>query len=377
MIIVEPTSARYEVTEQSIPTDEHLLERISAIENRLSRLTERLERSLDLLLRQAQNSYFDRSLIKTLIGVLSEDGVVETTRLERLWNDRCEQDAIEQQQSSKRDELRVKILAAPPPANPKAFADLVGEGFLLLQERQTAVGIDKLQRAAEMTDSNSALNLFIGEHFFRNGKSQIARAYLTKVHEAAPDDIRVSLLLGLTCADDGDAETAKALLANAIKRGGSCFAGHYGLGWLHMTENKWRKALIEFKRALNANPSPEAHYVLGCLYYKMDRDLLAVKHLCKAIELDENYLEAFHLLALVYSRTGKPALAEAAFRKSVPHTSSAGRKTRKSVKKKTQNALPLFAPVDSHNRGLINGTSRRIAEALKNDALNAFTQGNR
>jgi len=95
MIVVEPSSARFEVGEQAIPTDEHLLERISFVENRLSRLTERLERSLDLLLRQAQNSYFDRSLVKTLIGLLTDDGLVETTKLEQLWNDRCEMEALE------------------------------------------------------------------------------------------------------------------------------------------------------------------------------------------------------------------------------------------------------------------------------------------
>src|SRR5206468_1317011 len=133
---------RFEISEQGMPTDEHLLERISIVENRLSRLTERLERSLDLLLRQAQNSYFDRSLVKTLIGLLTEDGLIETARLERLWNDRCEKDAIEQRENSQRDELRLKILATPPATNPEAFADLVGEGFLALEDRHTAVGID-------------------------------------------------------------------------------------------------------------------------------------------------------------------------------------------------------------------------------------------
>src|SRR6476660_1639772 len=125
MIVVESTSARFEAAEQSVSTDEHLLERISIVENRLSRLTERLERSLDLLLRQAQNSYFDRSLVKTLIGLLTEDGLIETKRLEQLWNERCQQEALEQQESSQRAELRSRILATPPKKNSKTFAELV------------------------------------------------------------------------------------------------------------------------------------------------------------------------------------------------------------------------------------------------------------
>jgi hypothetical protein len=96
MIIVEPSSLRFEVGSTGPSTDEHLLERISAAENRVARLAERLERSLDLLLRYAQNAYFDRSLVRALVSLLAEDGVVQTERLEKLWNERCQHDSAEQ-----------------------------------------------------------------------------------------------------------------------------------------------------------------------------------------------------------------------------------------------------------------------------------------
>ena len=365
MIVVEPTSARFELNEQAVSTDEHLLERISILENRVSRLTERLERTLDLLLRQVQNSYFDRSLVKTLIGVLSEDGFVEASKLEQLWNERCEKDALDQQQKSQRDELRSRILASPPPNNSKAFKDLVGEGFLLLQDRQTAIGIDKLLRAADLADSNSALNLFIGEHFFRDGQTQIARTYLSRAHQAAPDDVRVSLLLGLSCADDGDSAAAKELLANALQHGGSCFAGHYGLGWGHMIENRWRKALAEFKRALEVRPSPEAHFALASLYYRLDRDELARRHLSKAIEMDSDYQEALELLAVVYDRIGEPELAQGLLTK-VAKTRAGGKRGKGRRREK------VFDEVKRPSQGLINGADQRLSTAVREDALRAF-----
>ena len=372
MIVVEPSSAKFEVTEQAVPTDEHLLERISIVENRLSRLTERLERSLDLLLRQAQNSYFDRSLVKTLIGLLTEDGVIETTRLEQLWNERCRQDAMDQQESSQRAELRLKILATPPKKNSKTFVELVGEGFLAFEEKQTELGIDKLQRAAEMTDSNSALNLLIAEHFFRSGKTRIARAYLTKVYAATPDDLRVSLLLGLTCADDGDVETAKKLLSDAIEKGGSCFAGHYGLGWLHLVENRRRKALTHFKRALEASPSPEAHFALASLYYELQRYEFASRHLEQAIEMDGKYQQAYLLLALVYHRIGKDDLAAETLSRS--RSTGRERKTGKSRNTPAHGPDSLSENTNSLTNGLITGADRRIASALREDALRAFLQ---
>ena len=54
MLVVEPNSSRFEASQAGVSTNEHLLERISATENRITRLAERLERGLDLVLGQAQ-----------------------------------------------------------------------------------------------------------------------------------------------------------------------------------------------------------------------------------------------------------------------------------------------------------------------------------
>src|SRR6266576_2224680 len=128
MIIVEPPAARYETGETPPSTDEHLLERISSLENKFSRLTEKLERGLDLLLRQAQNSYFDRALVKALIGLLTDDGLVESQRLERLWNDRCQKDAEEQEESARREAIRLRIMGSYRGADNREFEQLISEG---------------------------------------------------------------------------------------------------------------------------------------------------------------------------------------------------------------------------------------------------------
>jgi tetratricopeptide (TPR) repeat protein len=361
MIVVEPTSSRFETGQASLSTDEHLLERISAAENRVARLAERLERSLDLLLRYAQNAYFDRSLIRALVSLLTEDGVVDTERLERMWSERCQQDTLEQEENVVRDELRLRILTGASVPDKQVFEELVNEGFLLIEDKQIPQGITKLQRAAEIAESNAPLNLFIGEHFFRRGKTKQARAYLTRAHAALPDDLRISLLLGLTCADDGEVEIAKNLLSSATAQGGSSFAGHYGLGWVFVAEKNWRRALGEFKRALSVRPSPEAHYVLGCLYYEMNRDELAVRHLRKATKMDAGYTEAFYLLARAYERTGRTELAQQALEKA----SSA--RTRKTVS--------IFPVTKSGAPRLIAGADKRLADALREDALGVKSHG--
>jgi len=350
MIVVEPSSARFEAAPSSLSTDEHLLERISAAETRVARLAERLEKSLDLLLRYAQNAYFDRSLIRALVSLLTEDGVVDTERLERMWSERCQRDTVEQEENVQRDELRLRILTSGRVSDPQAFENLVNEGFVLIEDKQLPQGMTKLQRAADIAEENAPLNLFIGEHFFRRGKTKQARAYLARAHAALPEDRRIALLLGLTCADDGEVALAKDLLSNATAQGGSSFAGHYGLGWVFVTEKNWRRALGEFKRALTVRPSPEAHYVLGCLYFELKRDALAVRHLRKATKMDGGYAEAYYLLAQAYERTGRKDLARQALEK-------AGSKN-----------VNLLQITKSGTR-LMAGADKRLADTLRQDAL--------
>src|SRR6185437_13761250 len=128
-------------------------------ENRLGRLTEKLERGLDLLLRQAQNAHFDRALVKALVGLLTDDGLVEGEKLERLWLDRCQKDAEEQLESERREELRLQILATYHGREAGAFEQSINEGFLFIDDDQAKRGIRSLERAADMAQDNAACSI--------------------------------------------------------------------------------------------------------------------------------------------------------------------------------------------------------------------------
>src|SRR5262252_1361771 len=88
MIVVQPPSVRIEVP-STTPHEEHLLERMTMLENTLARLAERLEQSLKLLLRHSETAYSNHALVKSLIEMLNECGVVDNTRLEARWRAEC------------------------------------------------------------------------------------------------------------------------------------------------------------------------------------------------------------------------------------------------------------------------------------------------
>jgi hypothetical protein len=89
MLVVLPPSMRVEC-EDTTPNEEHLLERLTMLENTLARLAERLEQGLKLLLRQSETAYANHALVKSLIEILSECGVVDNHSLESKWRVECD-----------------------------------------------------------------------------------------------------------------------------------------------------------------------------------------------------------------------------------------------------------------------------------------------
>lgn len=378
MLVVEPAAVRYDSEESSTAIEEHLLERVSALEYRLLRTAEQLEKGLDFLLRQARNSYFDHALIETLIAVLSEGGVVQQSKVMDLWRERCRKEAEEQDEAQRRDELRAEIITRYQGAMQADFKRYVEQGMSYLSAGNVTRGMRTLERAAALAADNAPLNSFLGEHFFRAGKTALARDYLERALKAAPEDDRISLLLGLACGDEGEAERAKKLLRSVVKRGGASFAAHYALGRLLAAEEKWAEALTEFKQALATRPSPETHYVVGCVYYKLMRNHMAARHLRKAIELNEGYSAALYMLGLVFLRSGDEARAEEAFR--AARASGQDELRYRTIRKgrwqpdDVPSLPPLFSSTRHARKRLVTSGDRRLAEVMREDALSLGLQ---
>ncbi|MCA1592243.1 MAG: tetratricopeptide repeat protein [Acidobacteria bacterium] len=373
MLVVEPSSLRFEEdTAGGGIYEEHLLERVSALENKLMRLAEKLEHGLELLLRQSRTSYFDHALLDTLISLLGETGKVNPSKLEKLWRERCDSDASGIEAQEQRETLCVRVLKRYEGLERELFERLVREGFARLDEGKAAQGVRTLERAAALAPDNAPLNEFLGEHFFQAGKPALARDYLSRSLVSNPDDGRVRLLLGLACGDEGDALRAKELLVESVRLEGSSFAAHYGLGRLSAAEDDWKSALNEFKQALAARECPEAHYVVALVYYHLERYPTAVRHLAKAVKMDAEYAEAFYLLGVVYLRLGERVRAGESFdaARAADGQEPLYRNARRKMSRASEVLPPaLFNVTGRNKRRLVTGGDDRLAAALQRNAL--------
>ncbi|MGB8508549.1 MAG: tetratricopeptide repeat protein [Pyrinomonadaceae bacterium] len=372
MLVVEPSSLRFEEESGGGVYEEHLLERVSLLENKLARVTEKLEQSLDLLLRHTRSSYFDHALLDTLIELLGTTGKIKPATLKNLWRERCESDASGIEERERSEALRARVLQHYKGSEGELFRRLVREGFTRFDEGETTRGVRTLESAAALAPDNFSLNEFLGEHFFRAGKTALAVDYLSRSLDSDPHDGHVRLLLGLACGDEGDATRARELLVEAVRVAGSSYAAHYGLGRLSAVEDDWKSALTEFKRALAARACPEAHYVLALACYQLGRYRPASHHLTKAVGMDSEYAEAFYLLGIVRLRLGERSGAGEAFdsARRADAQEPLYRNARRRMSRSNELPLPaLFVSTGRGKRKLLTGGGGRLAAAMHEDAL--------
>jgi len=375
MLIVEPSTLRYE--EESAVAGQHegqLLERVSLLENNLLRFAERLEEGFELLLKQSQIALLDHALVETLINLLDETGGVDRRKLNTLWRAALDGEKNVGQKPDGVEFLRGTIVDDYQGADKDVFAKFIKGGLEFLADGKTTLAKRELERAAALAPANSTLNFVLGLQFFREGKFTLSRTYLQRAHDIQPVSTQIYLLLGVACGDDREVEQATKLLHEAIEQHGSSFAAHYALGRFQAAEDNWSDALAHFKQALAAKPCAEAHYVMSFTLARLGRLRTALKHINKAIEIDENYAAAFQLLGFIQEQSGEAKLAHKAFATAIAlgTTGGAGERGTKMRPMAVSEEMLLhgfFGAARQGQKRLLTGGDKRLAQLLREDAL--------
>ncbi len=373
VITSTPTLTAYGGVESLLrPTiEEHLLERISALEAELHGANERIELLLELLHRQATSGLYDHAMLDALVEHLSARGAVEGPELETLWRDRVAEH-YEEVSEQERFEKRIEhMLQGFNGENFDLFARLLDTGTDLFIDSNPKRGIRYFEKALLLDPTNKELASFIGEHFFRINKPVLARAYLERAVDSEAQNCMALLMLGVICGDDGDLDSAKWHLSRALKIKKNSFTAHYGLGRILVCEGKLREAILHLKRALRLKPTPEMYYIVGRAYLEEGRTEIAVRHLRRCVEMDPKFDAALYHLGLIYLRQDDLTLAQEHFRAAYEINPRESRyRTALRARKAGQLApLPVFGRTAVANRKVVTSGDERLVELLRNDLL--------
>lgn len=291
MLVVYPPSVQHE--EMIVPTyyEDHLLERVSLLELRLSQMTEKLSLALELMLKQAGTIQSDHALVKSILETLEANGISENNKNVVTKNELQKINKSAQSAQQKIEE----ILAAHHSPNAGLFIHLVNEGARLLEKNEEKQAFQMLERAALLSPQNTTLFLYIAENFFRAEKFVEARKNLEKAQKIEPANPNVLLLLGAIYADAGEAEKSRRLLSILANNPKFESIVNYIWGILAAFEENWNEAIAALKTASQTDESPELEYLIACCYFQLKMPEKAHPFLLSAIKKDDDFADAWFM----------------------------------------------------------------------------------
>lgn len=296
MVLAQPNGQ-----EGSLPVfEEHLLERLSALENVTGRLEERLGAMAEMIQQLTTESFFDDCLNKSLVESLDRAGIVCRQDLERDWRRRAKQDL---EQSEERNYLELSkrtFLSAFRGKNKDQFSKLVDKSNQLFLERKYWRGLKALERAFSADPQNCEVGLFLGKTYFEFREYGAAGKYLKRVLKSDPHHFEANLLVGLLAKRRGDLLKARRYLSNAVNLCHSSLTAHVILGSVLVSLGEASEALSHFCRALYLKPSSKIYLLVGTLYLLQGRKQYAIQNMEKAIEMDPRCDQAFFQLGLAF-----------------------------------------------------------------------------
>jgi tetratricopeptide (TPR) repeat protein len=278
--------------------EEHVLERISALEYSINTLNKRLDSMMETIERIAASNFIDHTMIETLTDSLESAGI-NLANLEAEWRRRIDSRILETEEVDRLSARMQRIMDAYHGSDRKQFEVWIEKSYDLLVADRAPESIHFLRSGLDHDPSNHELRLLLAEVYFQNQEYAIATECLQQVIERKPDHFEARFLMGLIQQRKGNLHEAQTQLETAIDLKGDSSAAHATLGSLFAEIGNTKEALKHLTTALKLKPSAAVHFLMGAVYYDAGQHKRAIRHLKQATELDPQFGEAFYQLGLL------------------------------------------------------------------------------
>lgn len=278
--------------------DEHVLERISALEYAINMLTKRVDAAMETAERVAASNFIDHTMIETLTDSLEAAGI-NLKNLETEWRRRLDTRILETEEADRLGNRIQRILEAYRGADRKQFALWMEKSYDLLVADRGTESLHFLKAAFEHEPANSDLAMLLAEVYFQAQEYTNAKECVTHVLTAKPEHFEATFLMGLIQQRKGNLTDAQAKLETAVGLKKESSAAHAALGSLLAEIGNSQQALKHLTTALKLKPSAPVHFLLGAVYYGAGEHKRAIQHLRQATKLDPQFGEAYYQLGLL------------------------------------------------------------------------------
>lgn len=361
MLVVFPPSIRHD--DGIVPSyyEDHLLERVSLLELRLSQVMGQLAMAYEFIKSEIKFFQKDHALIESFFESIQKVNPELADLISKNCLDIFDEKKEKLDFKNKQDNILREILLNHDSEKAELFTHLIKESQKLLVKNEEKQAFSTLERALLLSPKNVPLLVFISEQLFLSDKFDLAKTNLEKAFELAPQNEKVLLLLGAIYANETRAEKARQLLSVLVNQPEKSVCINFIWGMLAAFEENWMESIAAFKQALENEETAEIHYLIGCALFQLKRRKTALHHLQKAVSLDIKYADAWFMQSIIYQLSDTPESAKNAMNAAL-ESKEAGAQCLEYLHQKKQpdleNALPFLHFRENENQLLTKGSRR-------------------
>ena len=289
-----------ESAEESFSLDEHLLERISILEEAVKRTADTVRQLLEATHKQERNLLINQTGLATLRELLEQKKVLVQEEWAELWKTKMDYQLLALEKRERFGALKDRIAALFRGRKRPLFMSLLRDAEYALFAFDVERAMRALESAFKLDRENYDLAYFLGETYFNEGITDTALAYFARVLAVKPDHYEGLVYSGVIHHERGDGDRAEDYLKRAVALYPDSFLPHFSLGAVYAGRSQLAKAVAFLRRAVELDSVPQALYLLGNCLYEMGRCSAAIRHLKEVVRLDPAFEEAYHLLGLAY-----------------------------------------------------------------------------
>ena len=287
-------------TPEEIPFDEHLLERISTLEDVVKRTAEAVKTLFESLGNLEKNLFVANTGILALQETLERRGALRSQEVLDLWETKMDERMQAVEKKDRFLERRDRIVARFSGEDREAFLQRLRAAEFAILALDADRGVRLLEDLSRADKENVELGFYLAETFFSAGDLERAAGYFKRILAIEPNHFESLVYSGIAASERGEAEAAEALLRKALDRKPDAFLPHFALGALYANGSRWKDAEEELARALEAAPVPAAHVLLGTVLREKGDVGRAIEEFEEARRLQPDSEEAAFQLGLCY-----------------------------------------------------------------------------
>jgi tetratricopeptide (TPR) repeat protein len=303
-------SPYYQERSAGLPMEEHLLERVSAVEYENAKLSERIQQLSAIVNKLVSGNFYDHKMIEAISEALQKARVVGGRTLEKLWRERV----LDYREESARQEhfsaRKQRILEMIPEARREKAQKTLEQVESSLFGSHPQEGVKQLRLLLRNEPKNFELAFLLSEYFYSTQRFTEAMQYLKRALSLNPQHFDSVLLWGVMLTNRGRYSQAEDVLKTALHLRADSHIAHLTLGAVCASQGHQQKAKQHLAKAVGLAPSPSMYFTAGEISANSGWNRDAIRFYKKAIQIDPTFDEAFYKLGMIYLKNHRARTAE-------------------------------------------------------------------